>query len=229
MDERLKQAIRPDTTSIQNLRALRVRDGLGCGDVAGVDAQTVAVAGDVVIGRIVERAGLGADAVQAGDGRVVGGREDAALVVDADAAERGPGALVVLGDIERAGLNGRQIPGVGVELLVDTGGAVAVVLLDRGEDVLNGQAGHLCDLLEGVSLPAPALGDALLDVFGQLVEDAVLEVGADEPVGVGVAVLAVLGAAGLHVFVEALGGQGVHVFIENRRCSTRTAIQLRIV
>ena len=121
MDERLKQAIRPDTASNQNLCTLRVCDGLGCGDVAGVDAQAVAVAGDVVIGRIVERTGLGADAVQAGDGRVVGGREDAALVVDADAAERGPGALVVLGDIERAGLNGRQIPGVGVELLVDTG------------------------------------------------------------------------------------------------------------
>ena len=182
---------------------LNVLDCLGGGDIAGVDAEAVAEAGYIIIRAVVHGAVVGSNHIQALQRGVVG-FESAQLVIRTDAAEGAPGRRLALDRVERAGLALAEVPGIGAELFVHALVAELIILGDGFGQI--GQTEFLRQLFECVRLGYPAFPDAFFEVFGKLVQDAALEVVADEPDAF------VRGRAlGDGVIVQADGGHGVHI------------------
>jgi len=142
-------------------------------DIAAVNAQAIAEAGDIVVGAVVQAAAVGAGNVQAVDGLVVQ-IQSAAAVVGAHAAKGAPCTRLTLHSVEGAFLDGAEVPLVSTKLLVHALLAVLVVLCNGLSQM--GQAELLAQLFNGVSLDQPAFLQALFNIAGQVVQNAALEV-----------------------------------------------------
>ena len=110
--------------ALQGRGLLDVLDCLVGGNVAGINAEAVAEAGDIVVGAVVHRAIVGADNVQTLHRGVVR-LQGTQLIIRADAAEGAPGRRLALNRIEGAGFDLAEVPLVGAEFFVH---AVVAVL-----------------------------------------------------------------------------------------------------